>query len=356
MGFKLTDTVFSTGADEALAAVDAFKVQNAKVINLLPELKQALDTDALTGLKGGNLGEGVAFLSKTATAGLKVNSDALIKGVLSSNSGLIGVLRSLPATLQAGITSAKEISKIVATVNGVKHLITNADLSTLQGVSKLISGVAGAPFPITFLDKTGLTELSTNLVREASRLGIPDAYGAFISGMDDKTILRALTKNLLPTVLGTSNLNLLSSIAATPLGQDVTKLMPSFARDFTKQFVLPPGTPAKSHADILNKIDVSLTQINGAWKTSPFGGGVDMTALSGCSRDMGALMDAKRSGTAIVVDATAAASLNTSVIDSPLVVASSLKAMGAGAAGLFAPVGESLAKAFPWAVNPKMLA
>jgi hypothetical protein len=329
MGFKLAATTFSTKADDTLATVDAYAQKSSKVINATPDVVTAADLGNLAGLKGATVGADLKFLSTTVTQGLKVDKDALLKGVLGSNSGLIGALKGLPPIIQEGMTKAKGLSSILATVNGVTSVIKNANLSTLSGMGSLINGLSNTNFPIAFTDTSGLINLGSNLVKQATSLNIPGVLSAITSGIANKSIVNGIVRGSLSTVIGSSNVGLLSDIAGSSSGKYVTKWMPSFSQDFTKQFVLPSNTRGSSLLGISNIVTSSLSKIDSTWNTANRAGEtvINMNALNACSRDMGTLLDVQSSFRRQEILDQNASEINTSAIENPNVQAAAIQQM-----------------------------
>lgn len=326
--FKLASTTFSTKADETLAALDAYAAKGSGVVNAIKDIRGALDYDALAGLKGGNLGEGLSFLSKTSIEGLKVDKEALTKGLLGSNSELIGSLRSLPNLVQSEILKVQgTISDITATVNGVQATIKNADLNTLQGVGDLINKISKTTLPYSFTDKSGLVTLGSNLIKEGNRLGLPDVYKTITSGISDKGIVLGITKLLLPNVISTSNINALLNIANSPVVKQITKISPSFVGDFVKNFTLQVGTLQSDHPAILKSIGESLTKLDARWKTTVQGNDdiTDLSAVAACSPDMDKLFRTTGAENSLRIRSEDAAHLDTSALADPMLRDSLLK-------------------------------
>jgi hypothetical protein len=373
MAFKLAATTFSTEPDEALAAVDAYDLQNSKPINAVPDILSAADLGSLVGLKGIASAPSLKMLSGAAQ-GLKVDKDALIKGVLGSNAGLLSALKGLPSTLQEGMTKAGGMSKILATVNGVTSIVSRANLSTLNGVGSLINGLATVKLPISFTDVSGLVNLSSNLIRQATSLNIPGVFKAVTDGIENKSIVNGIVRSSIGTVLGTGNVRLLGDMANSLSGKYIIKAMPRFAQDFTKKFVLPAGTRANSLFAISNSVTSSLSKIDKTWDNAQRLGQntLNMVSLGSASADMRKLIDVQTSFRRQDTSAQSASTLNTSAIDNPLVRASAFRQFAdqestlsffnqplPGAPGLrrasqpavFASVSDSLQASFPTVPN-----
>lgn len=316
MGLKLANTTFSTKADEALATIDAYTQSTSTVTNnATPDINDTINIGGFSGLKGGNLGEGLQIFSKVQSSGFKTNPDALLKGIVGSNSALSSALSSLSGGLKTDLLKGGGLSRITATVDGLKTSIAGADLSTLKGLGSLIKGVSTSNFPILFKDKAGLTNFATNIITQAAGVGIPNAFKAFADGLDDDSVMGGVMKRMLPDVITTSNINLLSNIATSKYGKNVNKLMPSFISDFSRGFTIPKGTKQKDYGGMLKSITGSYTLIDSKWDkyVSPAGQGMlSVSAVNDSSKDFNTLLKANANSTHVPINTTSPSTLNTS--------------------------------------------
>ncbi len=315
-GLNLAKSTFNTRADEKLATADAYDLTSAqKVITSLPDINDQINLGDFTGLKGGNLGEGLNLFSGGAGLGFKASPDALFKGLVSSNSGLSSALSGLSGPLKTALLKGGGNSKISATFDGITKMIGKADLSTLTGLGGLIKGVSNSSLPFSFTDMSGLTNFSTNIIKQASGFGIPNAFKAFSTGLGNNTIMASVTKNLLPTVVGTSNVNLLLNIAQSQFGGNVKRLQPGFINDFARAFKLPTGTPQRNTPAIVNDILTSFGLIDANWNKKPRTVGtpsINMNTTRNASPDFVRLMNGSAQRTPIPINTSSPSTINTS--------------------------------------------
>lgn len=264
---RLTTTTFSSGPNDKILAVDAYKVNNSASVNVLPDINDSLDLSAFTVIKSSDVDKKTNWqkLFDDAAAkkqGLLVTPDNLVKGVVSGSPNLLSALKSLPSSIQTGLTNVKGITNISATINGITSIIKKADLATVSGLGAMVNSLSGANFPINFKDNSGLTGLSTNLIRESSKLGIPNTFTAFTKSIEDKTILSGIVKNLTPDIIKNSDSSLLAEIADSPVATDIVKYTPSFGTDFVSNYQSPLGLSYDEQKVEFFSITSSLNKID----------------------------------------------------------------------------------------------
>lgn len=282
---RLTATTFLGGPKDELAAPDVYEKEDSLNVNI----STGEDTDAATSedmksVQGGNsmdpkAAEDLALDMCKSDAGLELNADSLLKGIVSSNSDLLSGLNSLPAELQSQLLKVNTalspvqsivsgVSNIVATVGDISKTIINADLKTLNGLGTMLNTLAcDKTLPISFSDVTGLSNLITNLIREASNLSIPNAFSGIVNCIQNNTMLGDITQNLIPDVISNSDTSLLVQMATGKTAVDIIKYSPSFAVDYTSNYVAPVFTTSAGIVNEYNDITTSLSIIDPTWGT-----------------------------------------------------------------------------------------
>lgn len=277
MGTKFADTTFATSAEETLIAVDAYAVESAgKIENGLPDALNQVNLQGLANLRGGNLSAGLSLIQSKGK-GLQFNSDALLKGIVGSNSTLNSAMSQLTGTARSNILNVGGYSSITATINGIKASIGGADLSSLTSVGKLIGGLSlDGSFPIQFTDVRGLTSLTTNIIGQAVSMGIPDSYNSIAAGFaqaGNQPLMRTITQDLAPIIINRSNVNLLNNVAYGPYRDQLQASRPAFINDFSRAYREPVPTRASTYRPTINDINGSFKQINPTWQNSRSLGG-----------------------------------------------------------------------------------
>lgn len=306
------NTTFATGIKDSLAVIDTYNKENSDIVNIRPNTEDAFGQDNKYAFKLPNSGVGLKILSANQTTGLKVNSDSLISGILSSSNGVLSAFKQLPSPLQTSILSTNGLSQIQTQLNGVNNLVTNSDLNSIQGITTLIKGVSGGNYPLVVKDTSGLSSLSTNIIKEATTLGLSGVYTTFVSSLGDSVISKQITRKLIPYVLANSKFKLLKEIADGPYAKDVKKYNPKIANDAASAFRISEYKKQKDYNQQLIDIDYSLNKISPNWKTKQIGLNVtvDASSMSNASLDMKTLLKANSVGMRIP-----ASNLNAPIVD-----------------------------------------
>ena len=297
MSLQLSPTTFATGIKDKLAPVDVYTQKSAK--NPVDDIALDVNVDPTTlqGLMGGNLALPVSLIASYSKAkGISISTSALLTGLIGSNPALVSAMGSLNKMTATAVLTATGNANITATIGGVAAKVNTSDLSNLTGVAALIGGISGTAYPISFTDNTGLTNLSVNLLVQANSLGIPNAYTQIANGLlGNPVLLQNVTKAILPSVIQTSNTNMLNNIAHGPAVATVQANNPAFISNYAASYTLPPNAPQSQLPSIGKQITTAFTAINPNWNKSTTNLGIvinNNSVLSGASPDFTTLMSA----------------------------------------------------------------
>lgn len=316
MAFTLAKTTFSTKADDALAAVDAYMKNDSRVVNIVPDIKDSLNLSSLEGLKGGNFAGDLKGAISAVKKGVST-ATKFMNGLDAAKSSIMASLKGLPNAMQARLMQASGLGNITATINGVVSKLKNADVTSLKGLGNLVGAVSGAVYTVkTLTDKNALKALAGNLVREATRVGLTDVYAALDRGLGPG-IMNSVTRAILPMASASGSINLLANLAGGSVSGNINAMMPAFKSQFMRQFTLPPLTKVGDYTRVLSSVSDSFGKIDATWNLTSLGGqpAINMNDLNACSRDTSKLFAAQASNTypAIGTDSDPYA-INTSAI------------------------------------------
>lgn len=270
---SLAKTVFSTGIEEKLAAVDAYGVRTG--LESLNNGEVGLTgNELLGGFLGGNLGDSQAVIKGLdAQNRLLLDKVVLKNNLLSASPALSGALSGLSSSMSGSLLNTNLPSSIQASINGVSTLVNNSDLSSLKSLGQLVGQVSGSQFNILFKDQAGLVALGGNLIKQASSLGIPGAYTQIANGMlsvGDSGLLMQITRGVLPAVIGSGNVHLLQEIASGPIGKQIGQLFPDTAGKFLSAFKLNPRSRQASPTELAFRILTTFKILKPDWnRTRP---------------------------------------------------------------------------------------
>ena len=238
---QLAPTTFSVGADESLAAVDVYAQAGTDILNSYKAsvlsnsaaldmfIPQATPLDVLSGQ--------LAAIKVSANGATKIDPSGLMKTLVSANPSLMGALKSLSPALQGNLSVGGLQNSIMASINGIASVVRNADLGTVQGIAKMVTGLAGASIPLAFKDLSGLSTIGVNLVKQAATQGLSGVFSAFASSPAfGGPILNSMAVSLVPMLLKKSNNKLLNEIANSAAAPYVKMYNPSFVQTYLKNW------------------------------------------------------------------------------------------------------------------------
>ena len=266
MSTNLAQTLFKTGPNDLLAAVNVYTQQSA--IAPINDSANAIlaDIDALKGLAGCE-----AIAAETQIRDLVssqkqalVSSD-IVKGVISANSGLHTAYSSLSPKLQNFLTSVKG-SVDLSMVNGkIKAGLKMSSMTDAGAVTAMINIVGGKNNSFTLKDISGQRTFVSNLLKLSSTIGVPGAYATAMAGIADKSMGRGITRDILPTVIANSSYEMLREIAEGPHADHVRATYPNVNRDFASSFKFSHDATTDQHANIAASILTSFNILNPNW-------------------------------------------------------------------------------------------
>lgn len=291
---QLAKTLFQTGIKDTLATVDVY-TQNTARAPIDASGASSFDPSSLSSLVGGNLGVSALITKYSAKVGIQINASALLNGVIGSSSTLRSALGAASNGVSSAISAVSGAANIAATIGGITSMIKNTNLSDLTAVASMIGGINNTSFAVNFTDNAGLTGLSVNLLTQANQMGIPNAYAQFSSGMaNNPQMLTGVTAGILGSVCATSNVNMLSNIAAGPVARNVNTVAPKFLGNFAANFVLDSSVTPSQLPGIGLQISGAFGSINPNWnKTRRSNGAMvnNSSILLNASADFNSVMD-----------------------------------------------------------------
>lgn len=261
--------VFVSGPDDELATVDLYKATGS-LVNDIRDISEVFKADALDALKGGNTLLNAAKFDiikgfDQATAGIMLDTDSLVKGLISTNPGMVSALRTLPSLMQGELTKVSGLSEIAGTFNGIKAQITKASLSTINGLGALINGISGANLPFNFTDKKGLAQFSASLIIQATKVGIPGVFKAFVSQITDKKVLRNIVGSVASQAITNSMTDLLKDISSSPASRILAKVTGGLALRYIRDYTSPYKSSVSQKYEKYQNTRIALDAVLDEW-------------------------------------------------------------------------------------------
>ena len=269
MSALLSLPVFVSGPDDKVATVDLYKA-SGKLINELRDISDQFKATTLDALKGGNtlLDSVKSTLEKDFSAGelgIKLDTDSLIKGLISINPGMVSALRSLPTTLQGELTKVKGFSEIAGTLGGIVSQVSKANLSTVNGIVTMINGISGANLPFNFTDKNGLAQLAISLVIQASKIGIKGVLKPFLDFITDKNILKRIVLGVIAQAIPNNLTDLLRDLATSNMSRALSKSTSGLALQILQNYFSNPKSSISQRYDKYDTTIQTLEALNNSW-------------------------------------------------------------------------------------------
>jgi hypothetical protein len=269
MSALLSIPTFVSGPDDKIATVDLYNA-GAASINEIRDISDVFKADSLDVLKGGNnlLGSLKSSIIKgfdESKLGIKLDTDSLIKGLISVNPGMISALRSLPSTLQGELTKVNGFSDIAGTFNGIKSQVSKANLSTINGLGSLINGVSGANLPFSFTDKNALAQFSSSLIVQASKVGLKGVLKPFVDNITDKVVLKGIITNVSKYAISNSMTDLLKDVADSSAARILSKSVGGIALSYLGNYTEPFKSTLSQKYENYKDTKTSLNSIVPGW-------------------------------------------------------------------------------------------
>lgn len=278
---KLAQTTFTSGVDKSLAVIDVYEEDAINPINDVADTFSLNDT--INGLKS-VLPTNVSQLSQTVkSVASEVNSGvsqlsqtttSMVNGVKSLGGEALSALKSLSSEMQSNLTSAKgAISAVTSTVNNITSVVKNAPANAVSAITTITKSLSGDIGNIaSVVDNSFKVTLGTNLIQQASEIGVGGIYTELANGPLTKDLIPGITSNIAPLVAMKPDLDLINEITTNPIGAaTLTNTSPNLAKDIlknykeAKQIVAGVVTAKKEIKAQAQQLKSTLNQIDKSW-------------------------------------------------------------------------------------------
>lgn len=303
---QIAASIFSTGPNDLLAAVDAYETSPAEVINNLAGLLSGFDSSILD-----NVATGIELFDELTGAvnpqqlPFRVDTGAMTERVAMTNNlgGNRGLLATVTASILASLVSGQGLNPVTAnsvqmSVNNVTYGVDNQDPRTIVAFSNLINTLVGGQGLGTVVDEGAQTSLLTGVLTTCMALGlsglIPGVLSSSLGTISAVATIGALL-NIIPMALDNCDLLALAAILGIALGAGyptggvvIFTAAPDACQIILKKYTMP----SRNHSPVFynpwaNQLVAVLTGINPNWdKLNRNGVWVsNLEALVGCSAD-----------------------------------------------------------------------
>lgn len=291
---QLAKPTFLSGAQDDLAAADVYKRTTGTVINRIQSLIGMEDIDLSAVLRGGDflLKQLPIITGLTAGGTLTLNKENLVARLVATSSSLSRSISSLTgdlsnsmvATIGANLPNANEV---YSKVGDVVSQVSASALSSVSSLGAMIGQITGNANLYSIVDKDAMVGLYTGVIREATRFGLPDSFGALMTAQTDPYILNRVAAQVLPQLINSSDTAGISSMATRLPSGALTMSYPGALNDFTAKYTSPRGATDAFRVTEFQKVVGTYDQVQDGWNSCrrPTSGGavvaVDVTRLQG---------------------------------------------------------------------------
>lgn len=268
----LAKTVFSSGPDDVLAALDVYDKLDSKVVNSIQQLPDEdkfgkeieyagvpleKDLPALV-LPDGNFGKPIELDPKILTERMS-GTDNILQGLFRELSVAVkngSLMRGIKGGSKNGITGL---------LGGIVRKIIPGKLKDAKVISSMISQFSGGNYSMTFTDKGGTSALISTLTSVGSSMGLPKVFSTLAGGVTDKSILLNAAQQLLPSVIKSGDTGVLKDMLTTSVGKDIPGLSPNLFKSVLTNFSIPESTKQKNLSLEYDSISSSFNAIDINW-------------------------------------------------------------------------------------------
>ena len=266
MASELAQTTFQAGPNDALAALDVYSQSTAAppISNLSLKLPSSYEEMAKT--IGTPAVDPTDQLSGYALAnGTALTANDLTKTVIAQDAGMHSAFAQLDPILQKAITNVKGMVGVTMSNKGLKVNYNLASALNIAGMTTMVNILGGKKDIIDVLNVKGQVNFLTNVLKISAKMNIPNAYGIISANITDRGILTKVTNNLLGSVIGNCNVNMLGNIALSYRNGKFSLKMPSLCFKFANGFKLTLGLHSKKHGGLAASISSSFSFLNSKW-------------------------------------------------------------------------------------------
>jgi len=276
MATTLAKTTFAAGPLDSVATVDVYTQRSNSVINNRPDTLANSGLSLASSLFGGKgmlaslpLGGGVSGLlndvTKNLTSQLGITNPKLAKAV----NALTPIVTK---EIEKKLPTAK-INTMIATAGGIEraiNMVSNGNVSGVVSSVNSIAQTAGVP-GITIKDPKGLIALSTGLVDQGVKNGVPGVLTTLKSSniITSNAQMNAVVKGVLPSIIQKGDLGTLKEIT-TVAPSSLSTLDDKALNEFAKYYPAPdsPKSIAQYQSDF-GDTKSTFAAIKPDWLSAP---------------------------------------------------------------------------------------
>ncbi|MBB5409287.1 hypothetical protein HDG34_003228 [Paraburkholderia sp. HC6.4b] len=288
----LANPGFLTGPGDNLAAVDVYSGTAAGIINSIQSLAAKYDVNLIGMLRAGAAAaQLLPLVQGVANGQLLMNPQNTIARILTASNTLVqaasggtlsGTVNSaftaLSPSIQSSIgASAQVVGSVQTSVGGVMSSITNGAIGDIQSLGKLINSFSGSS-SFMMIDNQALGGVAAGVINQCASLGVSGVFQPLVSQITSPTVLSAIVKQTLPSLVRTGDLASLQSLVAVAGAAGIAAVNPGVISQFAQTYVrtasgnVTQATPAldsTTYTQMMSVFDTAAPSWNVCTRSTP---------------------------------------------------------------------------------------
>jgi hypothetical protein len=292
MGNSLAQTFFATGPDNSVAAVDVYQSNGQSVVNSIQPVASKSTLDL--GLSMGGTSLSNVFLTKPPRLGnssIGDPTDRMMCSITDSEPSFTSSLKSAYRSIDTksalniaqGFKSGRGLS---ANIGGSTFNLKGANYGAANSIGQFMNVMTNNPQFFKLTDRDGKASLLGGVIREGTRLGIPNLIGTLGQNNLDRRTKQNILLSALPNIVQSGKTLFMKDASGLSTASSIPRMYPSYTRDFGRNYSPPTNVfsnPDKEFTDFMGAADL----IKPGWDRKMIGNtnALDMTQIMGGNSD-----------------------------------------------------------------------
>ena len=309
----LANPGFLTGPADNLATVDVYSGTAGGIINSIQSLAAKYNVNLIGMLRAGAAAAKLLPLVEGIANGqLLMNPQNTIARILTASNTLVqaasgGTINSAFSALSPAIqnsigSSAQVVGSVQTGIGGVVSTISNGAINDIQSLGKLVNAFSGSS-PFMMIDNQALGGVVAGVVNQSASLGVAGVFQPLVSQITNPTVLSAIVRQTLPSLVRTGDLASLQSLATVAGPAGIAAINPGVISQFVQSYnrttsgSVTQATPALDPATYTQMISVFDTA-SPSWNVCTRSGtgvndnAIDLSSIMGGTGDFNSALAA----------------------------------------------------------------
>jgi hypothetical protein len=254
-----------------------------------------------------------------ANGQLLMNPQATIARILTASNTLVqaasgGAINSafsaLSPSIQSSIgSSGQVVGSVQTSVGGVLSSIANGAIGDIQSLGKLINSFSGSS-PFMMIDNQALGGTAAGVINQCASLGVSGVFQSMVSQITSPTVLSAIVKQTLPSLVRTGDLASLQSLASVAGAAGIAAVNPGVIAQFVQTYnrttsgnvtQATPALDSTTYAQMMSVFNTAAPSWNVCTRSS-FGttdNAIDLASIIGGTSDFNSALAAGVANTTV---------------------------------------------------------